>query len=69
MTSPFWPETDEAEDELGRRATAALAEIGLTIPVAFVGTGFVWNVAHSGERERIEKACAVAWESMEGERR
>ncbi len=63
MMGPWWPETEADEDELCRRAMAALAEVGLSFPVAFCD-GFIWNAAHSEHREQIEKACVLAWQSM-----
>ena len=63
IDAPWWPETDAEVDELCRRVTAALAEVGLRIPVAFVD-GFIWSTAHAMHREQIEKACSLAWSSM-----
>lgn len=61
---PWWPNEDEVA-ELARRASAALAEIGHDVEVTFEPSGFEWPSGLRDIEPDIERACTLAWESMQ----
>ena len=59
----WWP-NDEQAAELERRARAALAEVGLDVPVTFEPSGFHWPNGFREHEPQIERACDLAWVSV-----